>query len=64
MSAAWKEVIDRRLVGGLLANCAFNLSQSDAISKRDREILADLRRQWDAIEAAPAKRIKRKTRTR
>jgi hypothetical protein len=64
MTSAWKEVIERRLVGGMLANCAFNLAQGRSITEREREILDGLRRQWDAIKAVPATGPQRKRKTR
>lgn len=41
------------LIGGQLANCAFNMSQpSSAVYDRDREVLKELCEKWDAARSA------------
>ena len=46
-----QEIAELRHVGGQMANVCFNWSQSkDSISLHDREMLDQLRRQWDAIK--------------
>jgi len=46
-----KELLERRRIGNLLSNCAYNLAQSDSLAKRDQEILNDLRKLWDTIKS-------------
>lgn len=45
----WEELLERRLIGGLLANVAFNLPQKDNMDASDRKVLRELREKWDAI---------------
>jgi hypothetical protein len=47
----WKELLKRRFIGGLLSNVAFNLPQKHQMTERDREVLTELRKKWDAIKA-------------
>ena len=43
------ELLARRNVGAMLANCAFNLKQKDCLPENDRKVLAELQQRWDAI---------------
>ena len=47
--AVCDELLARRKVGAMLANCAFNLKQKDCLPENDRKVLAELQRRWDAI---------------
>lgn len=55
------ELEQRRMVGQILSNMAFNLSQHLGIHESLRTSLRDYCRQWDAIKfAKPAKRTRDK----
>lgn len=45
-----RELKDRRLVGGMMANICFNLKQRDDQIPRDREIFKDCQEKWDSIK--------------
>jgi len=48
--AVCDELLARRQVGAMLANCAYNLKQRDTLTENDKTVLAELQRRWDAIK--------------
>lgn len=61
MKDVFNELYERRLIGGMLANCAFNLSQQRArLPDGACEILKELQRKWDAIKCAKGTTPKKK----
>lgn len=52
MKDIFDELYERRLIGGILSNVAFNLRQRKEIGSREEEILDSLVKKWDAIKCA------------
>jgi hypothetical protein len=44
------ELQERRRVGGMLSNIAFNLSQGEKVAPEIREVMSECRKAWDEIK--------------